>query len=246
LSSLKRSFFAQYWNILVLAAIILGGCVFYFGAVEWGFPALLYPDEYTIVDPAVRMVENHSFEPDVYYRPDHLLIQINAILFNILAHVRGTPIIDIFEGNPALLHGIARAVSAAFMIGCIIAAYCIGRERNVWTGLIVAFLLALFPVMQPYAHISTSDVPTTFFMLLFILVAIYYLRSPGYRNLILLCLIIAAFTCIKYTGLILLFPLAVTVIMATVRDKAYIRILKHAVATIVLVFAFIFLISPIL
>ena len=231
---------------LIFGLILVLGGFLMFGGAGWGLPTILHPDERTIVEPAIRMVQNRSFLPDVFYRPDHLLIHINALIYRVIVFLKGLPAESIGEIGIWVFHLTARIVTGVFAMGSIVMAYLIGKRYSNNIGLISAFLFAVFPLFVTHAHYASSDVPTTFFMLLFVLVALIYMQKPTLKNLIIMALVTAAFITVKYPGAILLLMIAVSVIVVSIVDKKYNRILKHGVATIVFTALFVFLISPIL
>ena len=109
-----------------------------------------------------------------------------------------------------------------------------------------AFLFGFFPLYIKHSHYATPDVPTVFFILLFIYAALDYMQKPSFKNLTLMALVTAAFITIKYPGAMLCGMIAISVIVSSIAEKKYARIFKHGISAITLVLAFIFLISPVL
>ena len=229
---------------LILFFILLLGGFLIFGGAGWGLPALLHPDERTIVEPAMRMVQNRTFEPDVFYRPDHLLIQINALIYRVIVFFKGLPAESIGDISVHVFYLTGRIITGLFAFGSIIVAYLIGRKYSNAIGLISAFLFAVFPLFVTHSKFASPDVPITFFMLLFIYFALAYMQKPTLKLLTIMALVTAAFITVKYPGAILLVMVAVSVIVVSLVDKKFLRILKHGVATILFTVVFEFLISP--
>lgn len=229
----------------LLAVLLLGG-VFYFGGAMWGLPARLHPDEWSIVTPAIQMIKDHTFEPSVFFRPDHLLIMINMLIYKALTYVVGMSIEAIEAGHLHWLYFISRVITGCFGLGCAVLSYLVCSRIHKAAGLAAAFLFACYPLMVLNGHYVTPDVPIVFFMLLLILFAMKYMEQPDYKRLIILCLITALFITIKYTGAILCVFIAIVVIYTSVRDKDYWRILKQGALAVFLCLFFIFLISPVL
>jgi len=232
--------------VLVLIIILIIGGFFMFAGADYGLPVVLHPDEKIIVEPALRMVENRTFEPDVFHRPDHLLIKINYLVYRAIALYHGIAAENIRVIDDEVFYLVARLVSGFFAMGSIIVAFLIGRRYSSIAGLISAFLFAVFPLYVTHAHYATADVPTVFFMLLFVFFALKYMQTPVLKYLILMAFATAAFITVKYPGAILLIMIAVSVIVSSIVDKKYLRILKHGIATIFFVLFFIFIISPML
>jgi len=236
----------KYKHVLILMLIIICSSLFVFGGADWGLPTLLHPDEWTIVNSAIKMLQNRSFEPDVFYRPDHLLIQINMLIYRVLVFLYGVTIENINDIGIEVFYLTARVVTGVFAVGSIIVGYLIGKKYSNFVGLVSAFLFGFFPLYITHSHYATPDVPTVFFMLLFIYAALDYMQKPNFKNLALMALVTAAFITIKYPGAILCGMIAIAVIVSSIAEKRYARIFKHGVSAIILVFAFIFLISPVL
>jgi len=233
-------------NVLILMLIIISNSIFIFAGANWGLPTCLHPDEWTIVNPAIKMVQNRSFEPDVFYRPAHLLIQINMLIYRFLVFLYGITIENINDIGIEVFYLTARVVTGIFSVGSIILGYLIGKKYSIFVGFASAFLFGFFPRYITHSHYATPDVPTVFFMLLFIYVALGYSQKPNFKNLILMSLVTAAFITVKYPGAILCGMIAISVIISSVVDKKYDRIFIQGASAIVLVLAFIFLISPVL
>jgi len=231
--------------LMLVIVLLLGGFLIFAGA-DWGLPVNLHPDERTIVEPAIRLVENRSFEPDVFYRPDHLLIQINALIYRFIVLINNIDIADMLVLGSGIYYLTARIVTGLFAMGSILMAFLIGRRYSTIIGLVAAFLFAVFPLFVTHSKYATSDVPITFLMMLFIYFSLNYMQKPVFKNIVIMALITAAFITIKYPGAILLVMIAVSVIVSSIIDKKYLRILKHGIVTIVSVIFFIFLISPVL
>ena len=236
----------KYKHVLILMLIIICSSIFVFGGADWGLPTLLHADEGTIVNPAIKMLQNRSFEPDVFYRPDHLLIQINMLIYRVLVFLYGVTIENINDIGIEVFYLTARVVTGVFAVGSIILGYLIGKKYSNFVGLVSAFLFGFFPLYITHSHYATPDVPTVFFMLLFIYATLDYMQKPSFKNLILMALVTAAFITIKYPGAILCGMIAISVIVSSIVEKRYARIFKHGVSAIILVLAFIFLISPVL
>ena len=91
----------------------------------WGLPARLHPDEWSIVSPAIQMIKDHTFEPDVFFRPDHLLIMINMLVYKALTYIVGMSIEVIEAGHLHWLYFISRMITACFGLGSIVLSYLV-------------------------------------------------------------------------------------------------------------------------
>ena len=193
------------------------------------------------------MLQRNSFEPNVYFRPDHLLIKLSMIFYSIISFIiYQAPAEQVATYNIALFYLISRIITAFFGIGTIILAYLIGAKVNSWVGIIASFLFAFFPSFVTHSCYVTPDIPTAFFLMLFILFAIRYMHSPTYKELLLMCLSTSAFIAIKYPGAILCIFIAISVTVSSVVDKNYKRFFSHGMIAVVSVLFFLFAISPVL
>ncbi|MCL2593895.1 MAG: hypothetical protein FWD82_11135, partial [Defluviitaleaceae bacterium] len=102
------------WNQIALLLIVLVGGFFAMWGADFGLPALLHPNEWTIVEPAIHMVENGTLVPDVFYRPDHLLIIMLAIIYRVIMFIFG--ITDISGLGNEHLYLSARLLTGLFAV----------------------------------------------------------------------------------------------------------------------------------
>lgn len=241
---IKREFLKK--NGLILLLLVLAGMLRFVGT-SWGLPYHLHPDEGTIVNATIRMIEHHSFEPDVFNRPDHLEIQLDMISFMFIDHVLyHQPMAAVAHYHLSTLYLAARWLTASFGVGMILIAYLVGAKIKKRIGWIAAALFALFPGFIEFSHYATPDIPTGFFMLLCIYFCIGYMQKPVKKYLFLSCLCVAAFTVIKYPGIILSSFIGLSVLIRGLRDKNRKRLMTHGFALLIFIPGLIFLISPVL
>lgn len=171
-------------ELIILFIITILGCLIRILGTNWGLPTPLHPDEGTIIDTAIRMAEHHSFEPDVFFRPDHLEIKINMIAYSFISFLfYGLSVGELAQIHRETFILTARIITALFSTGMIFLSYSIGSKIKKEIGLISAFLFAFFPGFIEHSHYATPDIPTGFFMLLCIYFCISYIENPNYKNL---------------------------------------------------------------
>ncbi|MDR2105012.1 MAG: glycosyltransferase family 39 protein [Deferribacteraceae bacterium] len=231
----------SHWQLLLITAI--GGVIFMAGA-NWGLPVRLHPDEFTITQPTVEIIKNQTFLPNTFAYPAHTIILIDSLVYRLVSLVANIPLSELIANQMYILVLASRIVTGLFAASSVIMAYMIGLQRNRSTALISALLIVFFPLFTAHSHYATTDIPITFFMLLFIYFAILYFRSPDYIRLSLLSVTIALFIATKYPGAILCAALAITIIICSVRDKRYANISKHGGTSIFLILLSMFIISP--
>ena len=94
------------YTFLLLAVLLLGGVFLSWREPVGGCPRF-YPDEWSIVSPAIQMIKDHTFEPNVFFRPDHLLIMLNMLVYKALTYLVGMPIEVIEAGHLHWLYFIS-------------------------------------------------------------------------------------------------------------------------------------------
>ncbi len=223
--------------LLVAAALRLVGATF-------GFPHLLHPDEFAVVDAVVVMAERNSFEPPWSYRPDHVEMKVDYGVFALFAWLKGTTIEAAFAEHQVQFYLLARLVTAAFGVATVLLAYLVGARWSRKAGLVAAALFAVFPPFVLHAHYATPDVPLTFAVMLLVLALSRYAVSTSWRSLLLACFAVALATGIKYPGAVGTLTIAAVVTVAAVRDRQWRRFVLHGIGSVVATAAFLFAISP--
>jgi len=230
-----------------LAVILLVAAVLRVLGSRWGLPMRLHPDEWAVVDGVIDMARRNSFEPSWMLRPDHVEMKIDYLAFAGYAQLfRGVSIEAAFAADPAPFFLIARLVTAAFGVGTVLLAYLIGRLSSPFVGLVAAALFALFPAFVRHAHYATPDVPLTFALMLLVYALMRYLASTSWASLLVASFAVALAIAIKYPGAVGAVMIAIVVILAAVRDRAWLRIVTHGAGSVAAVIGFLFLISPVL
>ena len=236
--------------IWILALITLGGLVFRLASCFWGYPMALHPDEFTIVDNAIDMLRRHSWLAFVYNRPDQFEIKCNAALFAVASRILfGVPAYEAFETHYMAFYVIARGFTSLFGTAMIpLAAILAGRmtkeENRKLTQLITAFLFAFSPILVEHSAYATPDIVLTFFVLLFALMAQFYLESGKAAWLWQSVAVTGIGISIKYPAGILCLVIAVVVIFRCIRERAYGKIISYGLLSIALLLATVFLIAP--
>lgn len=231
-------------SIVVLSAIVVGA-VLRVAGVAWGLPQTLHPDEGVIVNTAIDMAKRHSFEPWDFHRPDHVEIKLSYLAYVVYARLfAGDSVGAAFDENAGAFYVISRLITAAFGVASIVLAYYIGKRFARPVGAIAAVLFALFPVLVQHAHYATPDVPFTAVLMVTMLACMHYLEKPGYPALLIACASISTAIAIKYPGALATVMIAIVVIFCAVRDRQWLRIVKHGALAMLAVVVFLFVISP--
>lgn len=236
--------------IWILALITFSGLGLRLASCFWGYPMALHPDEFTIVDNAIDMLRRHSWLAFVYNRPDQFEIKCNAALFAVASRILfGVPAYEAFETHYMAFYVIARGFTSLFGTAMIpLAALLAGRtvkeENRPLTQLITAFLFAFSPILVEHSAYATPDIVLTFFVLLFVLLAQFYLESGKAAWLWLSVAVTGIGISIKYPAAILCLVIAAMVIFQCTRERTYGKIIPYGLLSIALLLATVFMIAP--
>ena len=231
---------------IALTLIVIGGAAVRLIGLGWGLPMRLHPDEPVIVDGAIDMIRRHSFEPNYYFRPDHVEMELSDVAYYLYSLFHGKSPLALFAQDQSPFYLLSRLITAVFGIGTIVLAYLIGRRFDRVVGLLAALLFAFFPPLVLHAHYATPDVPLTFAYLVVILGCMRYLQTPTLPNLALAAFGVAVAFAIKYPGALGTTMIAAVIIVRGVQDKAWRRIVGHGSTALGAVTGFVFVISPVL
>jgi hypothetical protein len=230
---------------VLLALIILLAAVTRVLGTRFGFPLLAHPDEFAVVDAVIDMAKRNSFEPPWSYRPDHVEMKLDYVVFAAYAAlVKGQSIEAAFAADPLPFYHLARLVTAVFGVATVGLAYLIGARWSRRVGLVAAALFALFPPFVLHAHFATPDVPLTFALMLMTYALMRYVDSTSWSSLLLACFAVALAVGIKYPGAVGAVMIALVVGSAAVRDREWRRFLVHGVVSGAATIGFLFVISP--
>jgi hypothetical protein len=237
----------QHTGIVAVAAAVLLGIAMRVAGWTWGFPADLHPDEWVIVNGALDLVHRKSFEPSMYYRPDHVEIQLSYLAYTFYSHVfLHLPVEGAYARHPDHFLLISRAITTMFGVAMIVLAYLIGKRFDRTVGLLAAALFALFPPFVENSQYATPDVPLTACLMVVVLGCMYYLAAPGRASLLVACAATSTAIAIKYPGALGTVTIAVVIVYAGIRDRRFVRIAGHGALALVAVIGFLFAISPVL
>ena len=238
-------------HYVLLGVIFALAIIFRIVAINWGLPNTnLHPDEGIIFIKAYECARDRSFEvEDYYYRPNHVLIKMNTLLYIGIQDLYFQPKgMDDFELN--FLEHIStfivgsRIIVALFGIGIVVLSYFIACNWGKRQALFASMLFAVFPAFIEHSHYITPDVPLLFFLMCVIYVGIRYLKKPSVIKLFFMALFSAIATCEKFTGIFGCVILAVTVCVTYYKKP--LMILREGVIAILMYVAGIMAVSPIL
>ena len=201
-------------EISILICILLVALFLRVSGSHFGYPLLTHADEKAILQPVLHMTEKMTLDPNMYNRPDHIMIYINFFTLNIISFLKfGLFISSTFHDNEFFFYHVARIITALFGVACVFITFLIGKQFKKDFGLIAALVFAIFSSFVEHSNYVTPDVPITLFSLLIIYFSIKFLKTDRKIYLILSTLFCAVNTAEKYPGLISLIIVSTVIII---------------------------------
>lgn len=248
LTSLKDKI--HHWYYPMLALIFALALILRVVGAGWGMPHNnLHPDEGIIFEQAFQCALNRSFEVHDYYRPNHVSIKLNTLLYIGIQELYFAPqgqedFILNYNEDFALFTTASRVLTALFGVGAVVLAYLIGLSWGRWQALFAALLFAIFPSFLEHSHYITPDIPLLFFLMGVLWAALRYQRKPSVSMLFWMSFFTALATCEKYPGAYGCAVIAVAVCAAHIRKP--IMILRDGCLAILFFLLGILAVSPVL
>lgn len=194
------------WHGGILALIFVIAIVLRILGIGWGMPHNnLHPDEGIIFYSAYECASEHRFEVYDYYRPNHVTIKLNTLLYLGIQELYFAPQGETdFAQNYNLYFEVfttaSRVLTAIFSMGTVVLAYLITRFWGKNQALFATLLFAVFPSFVEHSHYITPDIPVLFFLMAVLWTALCYMRKPTVNYLFWMAFFTALATCEKYPG----------------------------------------------
>ncbi len=212
------------WAHALLAAFIfaLAFTLRVVGA-DWGMPRNdLHPDEAFVFEEAYKCALNRTFETRIYFRPNHVSIKLNTILYigiqEFVFEPQGKGDFAVnFEEHFSLFMTASRILNALIGTGVVVFAYLIARFFDKRKALYAAFLFAVLASFIEHSHYLAPDIPLLFFLMGTLWAALCYSRKPSVGMLFWMSFFTALAVCEKYPGLYGCLIIAVSVIMTHIK-----------------------------
>lgn len=238
--------------ILAIGALTIIGLYLRIVCCNWGNPLQLHPDEPTIVDQTIDMLSRHSWEANVYNRPDHFEIKCNAVLFSVFSRIKyHLSAYEAFHEHKMSFYRLARIYTSIFGTAMIpLAALFVGRllaeERDTNRRVAQFFSAALTSfscIFIGHSAYATPDMVLAFFTLLFAYTILRFLNGDE-KCIFISAGIVGIGITIKYPAAILCVPLAASAIYQYVEEKKPIKIIRTGLLCIFIVIVTSFVIAP--
>lgn len=238
------------WHYGILILIALLALTLRLIGIDWGMPySNLHPDEGLIFGEAYGCTLNHSFEVRQYYRPNHVTIKLNTLLYSGIQELYFAPQgLDDFATNYsehfALFTTASRVLMALFGEGVVILAYLIARFWGKNQALFAGLLFAVFPAFIEHSHYITPDIPLLFFLMGVLWAALCFLKKQSVAWLFWMSFFTAVAFCEKYPGIYGCAIIAVAVCLAYYKKP--LKIIGNGLLAILFLVLGIMAVSPVL
>lgn len=238
------------WYFLILALLFTLALILRIVGAGWGMPhGNLHPDEGLIFEQAFQCALNRDFEVHDYYRPNHVSIKLNTLLYIGIQELYFAPqgqgdIILNYNEHFALFITASRVLTALLGVGVVILAYFIGLFWGRWQALFAALLFAVFPSFIEHSHYITPDIPLLFFLMGVLWAALRYQWKPSVSMLFWMSFLTALATCEKYPGAYGCAVIAVTVCATHIKKP--VMIIRDGCLAILFFLLGILAVSPVL
>lgn len=229
---------------LILLTIMVCAAAARVPGIRWGLPTELHPDEPVVVKGAIGLIARGSFEPTVFYRPDHLEIKLDSIVFRSYAFFAGGRADEIFRQDPAVFIALARTVTVVFGVAAVGLAFLVGRRFGRWVGPIAAFLVAFYPPFVANSALATPDMPLTCLLIAVVWFCLRYLERPSWQNLVGSCAFTALAVAAKYPGALGAIPIVAVIVVELRRSGDRGRAVRHLLLAPISFLVALFVISP--
>lgn len=218
----------ELWHFGALAIIFAVAVILRVTGAGWGMPYNnLHPDEAFIYGDAYQCALNRNFEVRQYYRPNHVSIKLNTLLYIGIQELYFAPqgqndFALNFGENFALFATASRVLTALLGVGVVLLSYFIGLFWGRKQALFAALLFAVFPSFIEHSHYMTPDMPLLFFLMCVLYTALRYQRKPSVSGLFWMSFFTALATCEKYPGAYGCVIIAVAVCATRIKKPAMI------------------------
>ena len=192
-------------------------------AIDFGVPLVTHPDEPTIVNPALHMVQTFDFDPHWFKYPS-MIIYIEAAVIAVVhfgAHLFGfgdqTVTVADYVGGRGIM--AMSSIATVVLVGLI--GYRMAPRRKEFVGLTAAGLLAVSTLHVKDSHYLKPDVPTAFFATLTLWFTLNALDHNRRRSWILASATVGMAASCKYTGAEVALVPAIGLFIATGSLRAF-------------------------
>jgi 4-amino-4-deoxy-L-arabinose transferase-like glycosyltransferase len=189
--------------VLALGLTLAAAALLRFWALGHGVPFALGVDEPEVMERAIRMMKTGDLNPHFYdYPAFYMYVQMAvATLRFVLGATRGEWS-SLAQASTADFYVWGRAVTAALGTLNVWLLYRAGLRWDRATAILAAALFAVMPLHVRESHFVLTDVPTTFFVTLTLLLSLRAYEQPRLRTFVLAGAAAGLAGATKYNGIL--------------------------------------------
>ena len=219
---------------LALLLTLLAAGLLRFWALPQGVPFSVQVDEPEVMLRAVRMMKTGDLNPHFYDYPTlYMYLQALVATARFLAGAMRGEWASLAQAPPEAFYLWGRALTAALGTATVWLVYRIGMRWDHRTALLAAVMFAVMPLHVRESHFVLTDVPTTFFVMLTLLLSLRAHERASARDFALAGVAVGLAAGTKYNGaVVLLVPLLCCVLTPAVRPSRTIALLWTLAATL--------------
>ena len=238
------------WHFVLLALIFVIALAMRIIGADWGMPHNnLHPDEGFVYSPAYECALERNFEVHEYYRPNHVSIKLNTLLYIAIQDLyfapKGMEDFSVnFSHNFTIFMVASRILTAIISMGTVVFAYLISRFWNKNVALLATFLFAVFSAFIEHSHYLTPDITLLFFLMGVLWAALCYMKKPSKTWIFWMSFFTALAACEKYPGLYGCAIIAVVVCVTYIKKP--LMIIRDGFLAILFLVLGIMAVSPVL
>jgi 4-amino-4-deoxy-L-arabinose transferase-like glycosyltransferase len=158
---------------LGLALALIAAAMLRFWALPSGVPFAVQIDEPEVMERAIRMMRTGDFGPHFFDYPAlYMYVQAVAGVVRFLFGAMRGEFASLAQASTEHFYVFGRAVTAALGTATVWVVYRAGMRWGERTALLAAVMLAVMPLHVRESHFTLTDVPTTFLVMLTLLLSL--------------------------------------------------------------------------
>ena len=186
---------------IALGITLAGAALLRFWALGQGIPFAVGVDEPEIMERVVRMIKTGDFNPHFFDYPGlYIYVQTVVASLRFLVGAMGGRWSSLAQVSSADFYFWARAVTAFIGTASVYVLYRAGLRWGATVALLGAALFAVMPLHVRESHFVLTDVPTTFFVVLTLLLSLRAYEQPRLATFILAGAAAGLAAAAKYNG----------------------------------------------
>lgn len=186
---------------VALGVTLVGAALLRVWALGQGIPFAVGVDEPEVMERAVRMIKTGDFNPHFYDYPAlYIYIQAAVASVRFLVGAMRGQWSALAQVSAADFYLWARAVTASVGTASVYLLYRAGLRWGTTVALLGAALFAVMPLHVRESHFVLTDVPTTFFVVLTLLLSLRAYEQPRLATFILAGTAAGLAAAAKYNG----------------------------------------------